>query len=231
MAIAQHLPPDLVALFADAVTRLEGRFASDPGRLADENQDVEVRRWLDVDGPLEWAGPGITADEWFFITTLYGEMNLAGQRTHIRALFPRFVAAANRDIRNMTPELVADWKLRSRWMKGRLCRMAAVLRQRGMSMTEYVEHLRELERHATPANPMPALDAIIADHQATGWKTLSVFVRDCVGGNSFAIDSRVEKELVLHALSNNERTLVSMSLKLERNPRQVARMFYWAGGE
>jgi hypothetical protein len=41
---------------------------------------------------MPWAGLGVTADEWFFVTTLYGEMTLDGQRTHIRAFFPRFAA-------------------------------------------------------------------------------------------------------------------------------------------
>ena len=77
---------------------------------------------------------------------------------------------------------------------------------------------------------MPALDKIIRDHFATGWKTLSVFVRDCVGGNCFPIDSRVEKELRLHQLPMDERQLVSLALAIGSNPRQVARIFYTAGG-
>lgn len=118
-------------------------------------------------------------------------MTLDGRRTRIRAFFPRFVREADRDIRNFTPEVAADWKLRSGWMKRRLGQMGELLRERQWTMPEYVAHLRDLERDATPADPMPALDAIVADHRATGWKTLSVFVRDCVGGHSFAIDSRV----------------------------------------
>ena len=101
-------------------------------------------------------------------------------------------------------------------------------------MGEYVARLQDLERHATPKNPMPALDAIIADHKATGWKTLSVFVRDCVRGNSFPIDSLVRKELLRHGLPDeerDERLLVGLSLEAGRNPRQIARMFYAAGGE
>ena len=217
--------------FAHAVASIDSRFADDSDQLADDYQDLEVRKWLDGDSPLPWTGPGVTADEWFFITTLYGEMTLDGQRTHIRAFFPRFVAAAGRDIRRITPELVASWKLRSSWMKIRLCRMAEVLRERGVTMGDYVEHLRSLERQATPMNPQPALDAIIWDHRATGWKTLSVFVRDCVGGNCFPIDSRVEKELRRHGLPTDERLLVSLSLELGRNPRELARMFYRAGGD
>ena len=80
-------------------------------------------------------------------------------------------------------------------------------------------------------NPQPALDPIIRDHRATGWKTLSVFVRDCVGGNCFPIDSRVEKVLRRHGLPADERLLVSLSLELGRNPRELARMFYRAGGD
>ena len=97
-------------------------------------------------------------------------------------------------------------------------------------MAEYTVSLRELSLSASPADPMPALDAIIRDHQASGWKTLSVFVRDCVGGNSFPIDSRVEKELRKHGLPSDERSLVSGCLEMGKNPRSVARMFYQSGG-
>lgn len=220
--------------FMLAVTDLERHFESEPGRLADSEQEDELHRWLDGDAPLDWAGPVVTPDEWFFITTLYGEMTLDGQRTHIRTFFPRFVELAQRDMRNFTPALTADWKLRSSWMKTRLSRMANILNDRHLTMTEYVSNLQELEQNATALNPMPALDAIVADHRATGWKTLSVFVRDCVGGNCFPIDSRVKKELARWDLPHDERDerlLVSLSLAAERNPRQIARMFYAAGGE
>src|SRR5690242_5282124 len=103
-----------VERFAAAVADLDRRLASDHGRFVDDNQDAEVRAWLDGSGPpLAWCGPGVTADEWFFITTLYGEMTLDGQRTHIRTFFPRFVHEADRDVRSLTPELVASWRLRS----------------------------------------------------------------------------------------------------------------------
>jgi hypothetical protein len=111
-------------------------------------------------------------------------MTLEGQRTHIRTFFPLFVELAQRDMRTFTPALTADWKLRSRWMKSRLSRMAEILRERDLTMSDYVWPLQALEKGATPHNPMPALDAIIADHRATGWKTLSVFVRDCVGATA-----------------------------------------------
>jgi hypothetical protein len=229
----RHSAP-LQERFLAAVTDLERRFDSEPERLADANQEAELHRWLDGDAPLNWAGPGVTPDEWFFITTLYGEMTLEGQRTHIRTYFPRFVELAQRDMRNFTPALTADWKLRSSWMKRRLSRMAEILNERHLTMTGYVSHLQQLEQNATVLNPMPALDAIIADHRATGWKTLSVFIRDCVGGNCFPIDSRVKKELAQRGLPHDERDerlLVSLSLATGRNPRQIARTFYTAGGE
>ena len=159
-------------------------------------------------------------------------MTLDGQRTHIRRYFPSlFVKAASRDIRNFEPGMPEYRGLRSAWMSQRLSRMAEILRKRGQSIGDYAEELRRTESLATPVNPMPALDAIIRDHQATGWKTLSVFVRDCVGGNCFPIDSRVLKELERHRLSKDERNLVSLALYIGRNPRQVARMFYQAGGQ
>ena len=100
--------------------------------IEDADADAEVRRWLNgAESPLDWAGPGVTPDEWFFVTTLYGTMNLDGQRNHIRKFFPYFVSQTNRDIRNFTSVILADWRLRQPWMKTRLCRMADVLVQAG----------------------------------------------------------------------------------------------------
>jgi hypothetical protein len=214
------------------VAELDAVFPDD--KLADENVETQLRQWLDgADAPLPWAyADGITPDEWFFITTLYGEMTLEGQRSHIRKYFPSlFVQAARRDSRNFVPEMAEYTGLRSAWMSQRLSRMADILRRRGQSMIEYTQDLRRFESSTTPTNPMPALDAIVRDHRAGGWKTLSVFVRDCVGGNCFPIDSRVQKELERHHLPADERHLVSLALAMGRNPRQVARMFYQAGGQ
>ena len=123
-------------------------------------------------------------------------MTLEGQRSHIRRFFPAlFVDAASRDIRNFIPGMSEFDGLRSTWMSARLCRMGEILRDRSLTMAEYTADLRRFELLASADNPMPALDVIVRDHRATGWKTLSVFVRDCVGGNCFPIDSRVEKEL------------------------------------
>ena len=209
--------------------------ASHPdARLADDNVEAELHAWLDVDDePLAWTEAGhVTEDEWFFITTLYGEMTLEGQRSHIRRFYPSlFVEAARRDVRNFVRGMPEFTGLRSAWMSGRLCRMAEILNERRLSMSEYTSDLRRLELIASPENPMPALDAIVRDHRASGWKTLSVFVRDCVGGNCFPIDSRVEKELRRWGLPADERSLVSMCLQLDRNPREIARMFFEAGGE
>lgn len=231
MGTGWQLSPELLERFSIAVMDLDHRFSSDASVMIDENQDAIVRDWLDAASSIPWTGDGVTPDEWFFITTLYGEMTMDGQRTHIRAFLPQFVNLASGDMRAVSPEVVRDWKLRSGWMKTRLCRMAQILNERHMTMTDYVGYLRRLESDATPENPMPALDAIIADHRASGWKTLSVFVRDCVGGNSFPIDSRVAKALIRHELPQDERALVGLSLAIGRNPRQIARMFFAAGGE
>lgn len=98
-------------------------------------------------------------------------------------------------------------------------------------MDDYTDQLRSIEKASTPRNPTRALDAIVRDHQATGWKTLSVFIRDCVRGNAFPIDTRVEKELKRHGLPIDERQLIGLSLEIGRDPRKLARMFYTAGGE
>ncbi len=227
--------PELIARFATAVADLDRLIPSAASRLVDDNAVRELRVWLDGnDTPLEWTlpYPDVTADEWFFVSTLYGQMTLDGQRTHIRRFFPTlFVRAAQRDIRTFCDDLGGFDGLRANWMKPRLCKMGAVLRERGLTMAGYVEQLRSLESGATPANPMPALDAILRDHRAGEGKTLSVFVRDCVGGNCFPIDSRVRKEVELRGLPVDERKLVSLALAAGRSPRQVARMFYEAGGE
>jgi hypothetical protein len=223
---------DLTERLRAAADELEVRYADE--QLEDEDTDGELRTWLDGDdAPLPWTDPDhVTADEWFFITTLYGEMNLDGQRSHIRKFYPSlFVEAANRDMRNFVVAMPEYQGLRSRWMKTRLAKMGEILQDRGITMDEYTGHLRSIEAGATSGNPQPALDTIIRDHQATGWKTLSVFVRYCVGGNSFPIDSRVEKELTRHGLPVDERRLIGLSLGIGRNPRKLARMFYTAGGE
>jgi len=227
-------PMQLVELFKMAVTNLDSRFRGEEGRLSDANADLELHRWLDGDDePLSWSDPyHVTPDEWFFITTLYGQMTLAGQRRHIRAFFqPLFVEAARRDIRNFVPGLEEYKGLRAGWMRDRLCKMAAVLHDSGVSMAEYVEQLRELDHGATPDNPTPALDKIVGDLKATGWKTLSVFIRDCVHGNCFPIDSRVQKELQRRWLYFDERLFAKLALTIGRNPREIARMFYGAGGQ
>jgi hypothetical protein len=176
------------AAFTQAVAQLGRRFASDVGRLADDNVEAQLHEWLDAgDRPLPWLDlQHVTADEWFFVTTLYGEMTLDGQRSHIRRFFePLFVRAAQRDIRTFRDGMPEYTGLRSTWMARRLWKMGALLRSRGLGMPEYVDWLRRLEQKATPRAPTPELDTIVRDLQATGWKTLSVFVRDCVGGNSF----------------------------------------------
>jgi hypothetical protein len=224
----------LLNRFSRAVAAIDRDPRSSAGPVEDLDAAPGLRRWLDgADYPLPWTNPaGVTADEWFFVTTLYGEMNLAGQRTHIRGYFaPLFVSVAKRDIRNFVPGLDGYRGLRSRWMRTRLCRMADVLKSLGLTMEDYAEKLRSIERSATPDDPTPSLDRIVQDHRATGWKTLSVFVRDCIRGNSFSIDSRVEKTLKAYDLPVDERTLVGLSLAVGRNPRQLARQFYWAGGE
>jgi hypothetical protein len=209
-----------LAIFKAAVDHLDYRFRADQERLADLNVEAQLHEWLDGrDHPLPWSDPKtVTPDEWFFVTTLYGRMTLTGQRSHIRSYFdPLFVRAARRDVRNFRPGFPEYAGLRGDWMAARLSTMSKVLRARHLDMAGYVQWLRRHESDATPTNPMPALDAIVRDHAATGWKTLSVFVRDCVGGNSFPIDSRVSKELASWGLPSgieNERMLVRMSLEL-----------------
>jgi hypothetical protein len=60
------------AVFSQAVTQLERRFAPDVGRLADDNVEAQLHEWLDPgDRPLPWLDPQhVSADEWFFVTTL-----------------------------------------------------------------------------------------------------------------------------------------------------------------
>jgi hypothetical protein len=103
-----------------------------------------------------------------------------------------------------------------------------VLRERGITMSDYVLSLREIESRATPENPMPALACIMRDHRAGEGNRLSVFIRDCVKGNCFPIDSRVAKQLNAYGLPNHERRLVSICLALALNPRRTARIFYQA---
>lgn len=223
---------DLINRLAHAVREL--KTLSPLAKIGDDEVDDELRAWLDhEDEPLPWACQSrVTADEWFFVTTLYGTMSLNGQRTHIRRFFrPLFVEAARRDVRNFTPGIPQFAGLRWSWMSKRLCKMGAILRERGLSMADYVDQLRQLDAKATPGNPIPAVDAIMRDHDASEGKTLCVFVRDCVLGNCFPIDSRVEKELKKRGLPADERQLVASCLVAGLNPRAVARLFYDAGGD
>jgi hypothetical protein len=224
-----YLSPELINRFREAVAELDVVFAD--RKLDDDSVEDELRLWLDGDAkPLPWACANrVTPDEWFFISTLYGQLTLNGQRTHIRKYFPLlFVEAAKRDIRNFVSGMAEFAGLRSPWMSKRLCRMGEILRQRSLTMAEYTDELRQLERSSTPTNPMPALDEIIRDHRTSEGKTLSVFVRACVGGNCFPIDSRVRSELTRYNLPDDERSMVCLALMVDRNPRQVARMFYEA---
>ena len=215
--------------FKKAVDDLTVRVGAVGVNVEDEDTEAEVRRWLNGSKtPPDWSGLGITPDEWFFVTTLYGTMTQDGQRTHICANFPRFVQEARRDMRLVTGPMVEPWPLRSPWMKTRLRRMADVLRQRGQTMAGYTAFLRQIESKATPSDPMPALDQIVKDHQAGAYKTISVFIRDCVKGNCFPIDSRVAKQLAAYNLPADERRLVSLCLGRGLNPRKVARIFYQA---
>ncbi len=223
----RSVSPAVINGLRDAISEIESTHA-----LPEEELDASVAaKWRDWLGPdLPWTGPSITDDEWFFITTLCGTMTVDGQRTHIRAYFPEFKQFAQGDIRSLPPEIVRTWKLRSPWMKARLIRMGEILTDRGQSMSQYTDELRRLEWTASPNDPMPALDQLSRDHLATGRKTLGIFVRECVTGNCFPIDSRVQRLLHRFGLPCNERTLVSACLALGRNPRDIARMFYDAGG-
>ncbi len=229
---SMELSPDQIDRLRAAAEELEARYADE--RLEDNDADAELHNWIDgPDEPLDWTNPDqVTSDEWFFITTLYGTRTMPVQRTYIRKLYPPlFVFAGGRDVRGFGPDMPEYDGLYQNWMAPRLAKMGKILRDRGITMDQYTEGLRQLEKSATPERISPGLDAIIRDHQATGWKTLSVFVRDCVKGNVFSIDSRVEKELRRHALPADETLLIRLSLAIGRNPRKLARMFYTAGGD
>lgn len=221
---------ELQVRFARAVSELSAVVEAAGINVADENTDGEVRLWLDGnDAPLDWAGPKLTSDEWFFVTTLYGPWNLGRQRSLIRRCFPRFVRQAGREIQSLSDEMFVDWGLLA-WMGKRLCRMAEVLKKLGMTMDGYANLLCDLEAMATPEDPMPALDRIMHDDRAGEGKTLSVFVRDCARGNCFPIDTRVAKQLEAFGLPRDESWLVSSCLGMGLNPRRIARIFYQAEG-
>jgi hypothetical protein len=96
-------------------------------------------------------------------------------------------------------------------------------------MAAYVRALRVLDSTATPENPIPARDAVFKDLHVGEGKALSVFVPDCVQGNCFPIDSRVRWALDHFGLPEDERLLVGLCLRLGRDSRPVARMFFDAG--
>jgi hypothetical protein len=102
------LDTQLLARFKYAVEAIEER----AGDLfsSDESVAKDTREWLDdEDAPLTRQNPqGITSDEYFFITTLYGNMNLEAQRNMIRRFFGSlFIQAAKRDVRNFRQDQVS----------------------------------------------------------------------------------------------------------------------------
>jgi hypothetical protein len=220
-----------------AIADLQRHFESSLARFEDERADVELKKWLDHGSErLAWDGDGVTSDEWFLITTLYGNRNRDEQRKLVRTCFPRFVVKANRNMRNVSREMVDSWPLHHPWQADRLCRMAEVLRDCEITMDGYAQRLRNNDLMSNPQDSLPAMRLIKREHatpkseRATGSKTLSVFVRDCVRGRCFPIDSRVEKELKRHDLPCRGEVLVQLCVELNENPRRINRMFYEAGG-
>src|SRR5271165_6614403 len=113
------ISPELLKRFRVAVRQIERRLG--PGgsrRLADAHAPRECRRWLDGDDdPLAWEGKGVTPDEFFFITTLYGNMTEDRQRAMIRRFFRTlFVRRARSNMRNFCAKLGGYDGLRSGWM-------------------------------------------------------------------------------------------------------------------
>ena len=142
---------DVLSSFSRAIEDMERHFGTDA--LSDANVERSVHEWLDgADKPLPWSDPtALTADEWFFITTLYGRMNPQGQRAHIRSFFePLFVRAGGRDIRNFRPGLPQYKGLRAPWMAARLWTMGEILRSRHMTMLDYAHWLQDLDHRASP---------------------------------------------------------------------------------
>ena len=150
------ISPQLLKRFTAAVRKVERRLGpAGSRRLTDANVERDYRKWLDDgDDPLPWSGEHITADEFFFITTLYGNMTIDQQRAMIRKFFPSlFVHRAQGDTRNFRAKLGGYDGLRSGWMKARLCKMGALLRKRGISMQQYVQELHELDKRRRPKTP------------------------------------------------------------------------------
>ena len=220
--------PRTVERLRRAAAELTAKYGC-PADDLDQQVAKKWRSWLGDD--LPWKSSSVSDDEFFFLSTLCGTMTVDGQRTHMRRFFPSFVAEAGRDVRSFTRAMLEPWRLRSPWMKTRLLRMAGILDQRRQDMAAYTNNLRRLEAAATSSNPMPAFSAIVRDHGGGGPKTLSIFVRDCVPGNCFPIDSRVSGVLDLYELPHDELVLVKAALQLGLNPRNVARLFYDAGGQ
>jgi hypothetical protein len=83
-----RIKPEIRTRFRTAAAELERFNPTDDDRLDDCNTATELRKWLDSgDEALPWSGTSATPDERFFITTLYGQMTLAGPRTLVRKFF------------------------------------------------------------------------------------------------------------------------------------------------
>jgi hypothetical protein len=66
------------------------------------------------------------------------------------------VQVGGRNIRNIMREVVADWRLPSSWMTGRLSLGAEIVRKRDLSLSEYDQQLQAREHRATDDKPKPA---------------------------------------------------------------------------
>jgi len=130
----QNIPEELRVRYQCAAEALAKRAAG--LYSSDATVDQDTRKWLDDAAPLVWQNAqGITPDEYFFITTLYGPMNSKPQLTVIRKFFgPLFLQAAGHDIGKLVPEMPEFAGLPWPYMKPRLCKMGRFLRSSGISM-------------------------------------------------------------------------------------------------
>src|SRR5271157_5678498 len=100
----RRIPDGLRERYREVVASFETRGVdvSSDATVADD-----TRKWLDGQNDLPWqSSQGITSDEYFFITTLYGNNDPNGQRTLIRKFFePLFVRGAEGDVRRFNERL------------------------------------------------------------------------------------------------------------------------------
>ena len=180
------------------------------------------------DNTIEWLGDPRavkSVDHWLITCICYGPWREERQKEVWQQAGPRFEVDFEGDIRKVTEDNVSDLGFPLSWQREWLVSLSNYLRNRGMSFGELVR--------ALPEDGLKARDELLEALGVKGKtsKILSVFVRDCLKGDVFPIDTRVNFLLSALELPQDEHGQVRLCQRAEVNPSVLNRMFYSHRGE